>query len=241
MNLSMLRTRTRKLVQETTAGVWTDADIDAAINNRYFEAQGRINYIRPGYFDTGALYDLVANTASYPRPFFRPVRGYYRKNGSDYVECRVYSFETTTLTAEHDLSHIVPPTVYAVVEIGTRIYVYPTPSANETAGLKVISDFDVSLSVDTDAPRLKSELHWRLPRGAAAELLADDPTYPQEAVSRLESDWLYIFAPEPAAAKRLARIYPERRLGQLRLDPQAPIASGRTRYWSNGGQVILWS
>lgn len=241
MNLSALRTKTRKLVQEASASVWSDAEIDTALNNRYFEAQGRVNYIRPGMFDTGALIDLVAGQTNYARPFFRPVRGYYRKVGTEWIECEVYSFETTVASAEQDLSRIVPPNIHAVVEIGAVLQVWPTPGANLAGGLKVISDFDISLAADTDSPRLKPELHWRLPRGAAAELLADDPTYPAESVAKLESDWLYIFAPEPAALKRLARIYPERRLGHIRMTPQTPVTGGRARAYANGGQVILWS
>ena len=239
MNLSDIRTKTRKLIRETTASHWSDPNVDAAINNRYFEAQDRLNLIRPGYFDTAALIGLSANVNKYDRPFFKPVRGYYRLSGTEYVQCNVYAYDSIQPDAEGTLSRITPPGTFTVVEIGAFIYVYPTPTATLASGLKVISDYETALAIDTDVPRLKDELHWRLAYGAAAELLADDPTYPEKARDRLESDWLYIFAPEPEAARRLCRIYPERVMGRLTMEPQTPVNVGRRRFLNNGTE-ILW-
>lgn len=241
MTLGTIRARTRALIQETTPRRWTDARVDEAINNRYWEGADRLNRIRPGYFDTGAFIGLVAGTASYARPFFKPVRGYYRRaSDGTYVECRHYSFDATTPGAEHDISRLVLPTVFTVVELGAVIIVYPTPTATEANGLKVIADSLIALTNDDDVPRLKTELHWRMASGAAAELLADDPTYPEKAKAKLEYDWTYIFGPEPDALKRLCRIYPERRMGQITMEPPTNILdNGRHRRLLNGGTTII--
>ena len=240
--LSTLRTQTRRLIQETTAGRWTDAVVDGAINNRYYEAQDRLNSIRPGYFDTGALLNLVSGTLNYARPFFKPVRHYYRlaSDGSTYIECELYSFDTVQPDAEHNLSRIVTPGVYAVAEMGPIISVYPTPTSNQTAGLKVLSDFAISLSDDADIPRLKPELHHLLTYGAAAELLDDDPTYPEAARAKLQARWDYIFLPEVESLKRLARIYPYRNMGRLSMEPPTLTTNARYRRLLNNGTTIIY-
>lgn len=239
MNFGDMQAKTRRLVQESSASRWSDDNIKEALNNRYAEAQDRVNFIRPGYFDTGALVNLVAGTTNYQRPFFKPVRGYYRLSGGEYVQCNVYSFDSVQPDVEFSLARLTPPSTFAVAEMGPTISVYPTPTANLTSGLKVLADKSIALTGDDDTTRLKPELDWLLPFGAAAELLADDPTYPADKLTALEAKWAYLFGPEPACAKRLARIYPHRDMGRLTMEPQTPVTLGARRFL-NGGITILW-
>ena len=245
MNLLSLRASTRAKIQEKTPGSdprWTDARVDEAINNRYFEGQDRLNRIRPGYFDTLAYISLVAGTAEYDRPFFKPVLGYSRlASDGQYVDCNVYSWTSVQPPAEHEVSRLFQPSTTAVVEFGSRITVYPTPTANQALGLRVSSDLAMSLTNDLDVPRLRSELHWRMAFGAAAELLADDPTYPEAAKAKLESDWLYLFAPDRDPLKRLCRLYPYRTMGRLTMEPPTSVAaSPRFRRYLNGGMTVIY-
>ena len=67
MNLTTLREATREYIQDTIGVRWDVARVDRAINNKYFEAQGALNHVRPGYFDSGALINLVAGQIQYPQ------------------------------------------------------------------------------------------------------------------------------------------------------------------------------
>lgn len=241
MNYGTIKARTRALIQETTASRWTDARVAEAIDNRYYEGQNRLNRVRPGYFDTLAYITLTANVASYTRPFFKPVLNYSRlASDGTYVDCNVYSWLSTQPPAEHEISRLFAPGTFTVVEFGSSIFVYPTPSATQALGLRVASDLAMAMTADADIPRLRTELHWRMASGAAAELLADDPTYPEAARAKLEADWNYIFAPEVDSLKRLCRLYPLRTMGRIALEPPTNVLSAQFRRLLNGGTTIIY-
>lgn len=239
MNLGQIRRKVRRLIQERTADDWDDAlDVDPAINNAVFAAQDRVEFIRPGTYATFATLALVANTQRYARPAFYPVTYYRLKDGgdptvaADYTKCNQLSLGQVTPDASGQWFRIDAPEELTIVEDDDEIIVLPTPTANQTSGLRVRLDPPIALVADTDIPRLRQELHVRLAYGAAAELADEVPNIDAKVKAYFRGMFDEYFGNTPEAFQKLARVYPRQEPTAMLIErPIIEAPSGSWKRW----------
>jgi hypothetical protein len=213
MNLAQLRTKTRRLVNETSAGNWADADVDAEINNALHEAEAVVSLVAPHEFLEEAVIDTDDGVAAvtggtwYLRPTYEPLK--------------VVRLKTDATSAYKDLDKLTIDQVYdhvggSVAQSGTRegygyalrgkyMLIRPAPPAGVTAGILCLYYDKLALSADADTPRLPLALHHRIAYRAATLLLQDSKDAADDVIDRLMAEWAYYFGPDESARRRLYR------------------------------------
>lgn len=200
MNLGALHDKTRRLVNETTARLWSTADVYAEINNAYQEAQAAVSRIAPAEFLRGAQIDTVAGTNLYERPTYEPLKVVRLKDSTtgayrDLSKMDVDQLQDHASGATGRSATRFEP-AYGL--IGRWLLIRPTPEASVTAGLAVLYYEKLSLSATADTPRLPSALHHRLAYRAAELLLKDSKDVSGDALAQIQAEWAYYFVGEDA-------------------------------------------
>lgn len=206
MNRKALLNKTRRLVNEVTARLWSDADVYTEINNAYIEAQAAISRIAPAEFLRGAQIDTVAGTNLYERPTYEPLKVVRLKDSTtgSYRDLSKMDVDQLQDHASGATGRSATRFEPAYGLIGRWIVIRPTPETSVTAGLAVLYYEKLSLSADADTPRLPAALHHRIAYRAAELLLKDSKDVSNEALGQLQAEWAYYFVGEEAL-RRLAR------------------------------------
>ncbi len=166
MNLLQLRTKLRRKVQDVAEVQWTDAELNEAINQAYYDLQAEVHVVNPEsivYFDT---LDAVSGTSWYPLP---PSFGIIS------VGLKAAAADNYTKIAEklyEDILNLDGTSNYYTRK-GEWIGIFPAPSTSLTDGIELQHKPINTLTVDSDEPRLKLPLHNAIVLGAKIDLLGD--------------------------------------------------------------------
>jgi len=168
MNRGQMRDKLRRRVQDEvgdSAGGWTDAELDAELNDAYAWVQKEIFKVLPEahlFWDT---MDLTAGTSWYPLPATFGVSeiGVRSEAGGAYAQLgrKMYA----------DIKEITSGTYYA--QRGQWIGIFPAPPASIVAGIQIVHTPIMAMSADTDLPRIKVPLHEAIVLKAKDAILGD--------------------------------------------------------------------
>jgi hypothetical protein len=166
MNLLQLRTKTRRKVQDVASVQWTDAEINEAINQAYYDLQAEVHVVHPEaivYWDT---LNSVAGTNWYPMPPSFGIISVSLKadSSSEYVKLEPKLYE--------DIKDLDGTTVYYTLR-GDWIGIFPAPSVSVVNGIELMHKAINTLTVDADEPRIKLPLHNAIVLMAKVDLLGD--------------------------------------------------------------------
>lgn len=160
MNRSEIRTDVRTLLNEATAGFWTNANLNTYIN----KANQRVNTIiaatREDYFTESSTFSTVAATKSYAFPtdcrFIRRIEHYSTSDAGDIEKLDELKFPRTEMQGEWPFTETGRPKRYSV--FGTQFNLGPIPDAVYT--MRIYYDSRKSdLASDTDSPSSPTDFH----------------------------------------------------------------------------------
>lgn len=220
MNLTALIAKTRRLVNEASARLWSDADITTEINNALYEAEAAVSRIAPGEF----LEEAVINTSDaatgtnatagtwYVRPTYEPMQVVRIKESAtgDYRD-----MHKLTLAQMYDHVSGSPGGSqtrgeYGYALRGKYMLVRPAPPAGIAAGILILYWDKLALSAPADTPRLPVALHHRLCYRAAELLLKDSKDISSDALQQLQAEWAYYFLGDDALRRLFKDHYYDR-------------------------------
>lgn len=167
MNLLQLRTKLRRKVQDVASQQWSDVECNEALNQAYYDLQVEVHIVNPEaiiYFD---LIDSVAGTNWYPLP---PTFGFTSVSikpaaGDEFIKLDEKLYE--------DIRGLDSVGTQYVTRRGEWIGIFPAPSVSVTQGIELMHKPILTLTVDTDEPRLKLPLHNTIVLMAKIDLLGD--------------------------------------------------------------------
>ncbi len=218
MNLTALIAKTRRLVNEASARLWSDADVTTELNNALYEAETAVARIAQGEF----LEEAVINTSDgvaavtggtwYLRPTYEPIQVVRIKESAtgDYRDL-------DKLTLQQVYNHVSGSTganqtraEYGYALRGKYMLVRPAPPAGIAAGLLVLYWDKLGLSAAADTPRLPVALHHRLCYRAAELLLKDSKDVSGDALAQIQAEWAYYFLGDDALRRLFKDHYYDR-------------------------------
>ena len=181
MTLAELRSFTRFLTNTNTT-TYTDTDLDFSLNSQYdiFTAV-ILNSMDDWDFQADyATTDLVTGQKEYtlPSDIIKIKRVEITYDGTTWHEATPMDINertsaTDTTSVASDFSTAVP--MYDLMD--SSLFLYPIPTANATAGLKVWYEKNVThLSGTTDVPVIIKSFHKGLCYGAAEDFFDKYPT-----------------------------------------------------------------
>lgn len=172
MNLGQIRTRQRQKLDEDTASLWSDSELDNYTNETYRKLWEAM--IDAGYRKTTktTTLDLVANTreVALPSDFIR-VQLLEHKVGEVYYPCRFYQrYDTVVGSSTAGAATYGDYYSFAYRFIGDNLILEPTPQSDETAGLRLDYYYlPEYLTDDSDTPDIPSLYHDLLVLGGVIQ------------------------------------------------------------------------
>lgn len=180
MNLSQLRTVTRRYVQDTASVEWSDAEVNQALNDSYYDLQAELQMVSPEGIVSWDTIDANTTENWYPKPpTFGIIQIGLKLTTSD------TSFTKLTLKDYNDIKDLTG-TDYYYTERGDWFGIFPAPPANVTNGIEVIHRPIDTLTVDADIPKLKLPLHQALCLQAKIYMLGDTNESADKDEAKLE-------------------------------------------------------
>jgi hypothetical protein len=167
MNLTQLRTVTRRYVQDTESVEWTDAEINQALNDAYYDLQAELQMVAPEGIISWDTIDSDSTDNWYPKP---PTFGLIQ------IGLKLTAADTTFTKLDFkDYNDIKDETgtTYYYCERGDWFGIFPAPPASVTNGIEVMHRPIDTLTTDTDIPKLKLPLHQGIALQAKIFLLGD--------------------------------------------------------------------
>jgi hypothetical protein len=164
MQLSQLRTQTRRYVQDVAAVEWTDDEIDLVINDSYYDLQSELQMVAP---EAVIAWDTIDAKAEnwYPKPpTFGIIQVGLKKTGDT-------TFTKLALKDYNDIKDLTGTDTF-YCERGDWIGIFPAPDV-VTDGVEVMHRPIDTLVEDTDIPKLKLPLHQAICLQAKVFLLGD--------------------------------------------------------------------
>lgn len=170
MTRGQIRTKLRRRVQEEvgdSAGGWTDAELNAEINVAYAWVQKEIFKVSPEAHLFWDYMNTTASTSWYPLP---------ETFGISEVGIKTAASDTDWARLGKkiydDIRSLATTTSY-YAQRGQWIGIFPAPAAGVTNGLQLVHSPIMSLSADTDVPRIKTPTHEAIVLKAKAQVLGD--------------------------------------------------------------------
>ena len=176
MTLAELRTSTRrKVYRQLTSTDYSDAEVDADLNEWYRTITGWI-ISASGIWDFNgeqSSTDLVSGQAEYVLPtsmvYISRVMVKY-PGSTSFVTARRFDDMETEVAFPNDPNYIGSTSGPMFREFDNSIIIYPKPSAGVTGGLVIETVNDVTaLAVSGDIPNMNPLVHGALSDGAALE------------------------------------------------------------------------
>ncbi len=171
MNLGQLRTVTRRYVQDTASVEWSDAEVNQAINDSYYDLQMELQMSNPEAIVAFDTIDFTAGENWYPKP---PTFGLIQVG----IKTAAADTNFTKLKAKN-YNDILSETggeatdSFYYTERGDWIGIFPDPDTTVTDGIEVIHRPIDTLTVDADVPKLKLPLHQAICLQAKIFMLSD--------------------------------------------------------------------
>ena len=166
MNLSQLRTVTRRYVQDTASVEWSDAEVNQNINDAYYDLQMELQMSNPEAIIAWDTIDLTVGENWYPKP---PTFGLIQV-GVDLAN--EGAFAKLVFKNYEDIKALAGTSTYAT-ERGDWIGIFPSPPLAVTNGIEVIHRPIDTLTVDADIPKLKLPLHQAICLQAKIFMMGD--------------------------------------------------------------------
>ena len=167
MNLLQLRTKLRRKVQDVASVQWTDAELNEALNQAYYDMQAEVHIVNP---EAVVSWDTINTTTTdnwYPMP---PSFGIISVSIKNAATDTVYTKLEEKLY--EDIKALSEGTQY-YTRRGDWIGIFPTPATAVVDGIELMHKPIKTLTVDADEPKLKLPLHNALVLMAKIDLLGD--------------------------------------------------------------------
>lgn len=160
MNRSEIRTDVRTLLNEPTAGFWTDANLNTYINKANQRVNSIIAATKEDYFTLSATFSTVANTKSYTFPsdcrFIRRMEHYSVSDPSYKLKVDELKFPRTEMQGDWPFLEPGMPKRYTVY--GTQFNLEPIPDDIYTMRIYYDSRKD-DLALDAESPSSPTDFH----------------------------------------------------------------------------------
>ncbi len=204
-------TDVRGFVNEATASYFTPTILTMKVNQSYRSAQARVRSIRSTEFRARSRTNIVANQERYVRATYEPVVAYQILDSlsGKYVDMEELKGEQLTGDANGSPNRSATHVRQTYFVDGADIVLVPTPSASVTDGLQCLYWESVGLTLDGSVPRLPEALHPYLAFRAAWLCVQDTKDAAADVVRGWDREWQSVFGDSEAAAKELARHYPQ--------------------------------
>lgn len=168
MNLSQLRTVTRRYVQDTASVEWSDAEVNQNINDAYYDLQLELQMSNPEAIIAWDTIDLTIDVNWYPKP---PTFGLIQV-ATDADGGATLSYTKLKFKNYEDIKGLTGTDQYAT-ERGDWIGLFPAPDLSVTNGMEVMHRPIDTLSADADIPKLKLPTHQAICLQAKIFMLGD--------------------------------------------------------------------
>ena len=172
MTRGQIRTKLRRRLNEEvgdSAGGWTDAELNAEINDAYKWVQKEIYKSFPTAHLYWDLMDTVTDDHWYPLPETLGIRQVALKADSSATDfARLHRKDFEDLVDLDDSS-----TTYYYTTMGQYIGIYPYPAEAVLQGLRVIHTPLMAMAADDDVPRVKAPCHEAIVLKAKDSILGD--------------------------------------------------------------------
>jgi len=179
MTRGTIRTMLRRQIQDVPGVQWSSAELNEQIDATYSLVQKEIFKSFPEahlFWDT---MDVTAGTSWYPLPATFGIASIGLKSVST----------ATYFTPLKRKRYADILTVASVEQFYSRrgqwIGIFPVPAASVTNGLEIVHTPIMSMSEDTDVPRIKTPLHPAIALWAKLLLLGELDSQPDETANRL--------------------------------------------------------
>jgi len=166
MNLSQLRTVTRRYIQDTASVEWDDAEVNQAINDSYYDLQMELQMSNPEAIVAWDTIDLTVDENWYPKP---PTFGLIQVG----IDAEGEGSFTKLGFKNYEDIRLLTGTGFAATERGDWVGIFPTPTASVTDGLEFIHRPIDTLTVDADVAKLKLPLHQAICLQAKIFMMGD--------------------------------------------------------------------
>jgi hypothetical protein len=171
MTRAQIRAKLRRRLNEEvgdSAGGWTDVELNSEINDAYAWVQKEVYKIFP---EAHLFWDYMNSTAStswYPLP---------DSFGVSEVGLKAASTDTTFTRLDkkvyEDIKDLTTGYGPYYCLRGQWLGIFPAPSAGVTNGIELVHTPIMTLSADTDVPRVKTPIHEAIVLKAKDSLLGD--------------------------------------------------------------------
>lgn len=160
MNRSELRTNMRLLLNEETAGFWSDADLNKCVNMACQKVNSIVSGIKEDYFTASATFVTVANTKSYNLPtdcrFVRRMEIYDTSDTGKIYKVDEIKFPQTEAQGPWPYPYTGRPIGYYL--IGTHFDLHPIPDG--VYNMRIYYDTRKNdLSTESDSPSIPTDFH----------------------------------------------------------------------------------
>ena len=160
MNRSEIRTSVRKLLNESTAGFWSDDDLNNYINMANQRVNSIIAASRSDFFTVSATFNTISGTKSYAWPtdckYIRRIEVYDTSDPSNILKLDEMKFPRTEAVGSWDISYPGQPRMY--ISRGGQIDLYPIPDS--VYPLRIYYEPRQSdLATDSDSPLSPVDFH----------------------------------------------------------------------------------
>jgi hypothetical protein len=160
MNRSEIRTGIRALLNEPTAGFWSDANLNSYINLANQRVNSIIAATKEDYFTVSATFSTIAATKSYTFPadcrFIRRMEVYSTSDTGDIEKLDEIRFPRTESGGEWPFPTSGRPKRYTV--FGTQFNLEPIPDAVYTLRIYYDSRPD-DMAQDSESPTSPVDFH----------------------------------------------------------------------------------
>lgn len=154
-----MRALLRRRVNEATANLWTDPDLNDLLDIGLQQVQQYVQAVDPDAFLFRSRIDLVADQALYQLP--DNCQGLRAVKKKDPVSGLYERLRPTTYERAQDRSEQeTDDSDGEFARFGKFLWILPAPSANQSAGLELDFVPVLSLGADTDVPPIPISLHY---------------------------------------------------------------------------------
>jgi hypothetical protein len=150
---------TRRQLMEETPQNWTDVILDDIINAAYHIAQKEIMKIDPEAFLEWIRRDLISGESYYARPEGSWWPNQVRVKDPSSGKYTRLTFKPFDIAEEWSDTPSYDPNGFVWARRGIYVCIFPTPAATVTAGLELIHVPTLTLTVDSDVPKIPLGLH----------------------------------------------------------------------------------
>lgn len=176
-----MRTLLRRWVNDVDEVEWSDAECNEALQESYYEVQGRVQAIDPEAVIFWDNMNTTSGTSWYPLPpTFGVISVGFKSSSSD------TSFTKLDHQLYEDIKGLTGTTTYYTLR-GEWLGIFPAPTASVTNGIELLHRPIHTLTVDSDEPKLKLPLHRAIVLNAKLFLLGDTNEESKEDERKFEA------------------------------------------------------